>query len=224
MAYLYAVNPRRRRRTRSAATRRRRRAARRAPARRAYARRARPRTISGVVYVNPRRRRRRRRYASLPMIVRRNPRRRYDGGGRSHKIENMLLEGAGGAVGGILVDIATGLVPLPSFLSSGLGLAATKTALAVGVGYGAEKFWRGSGPGIAAGTVAVALHEYLAGLVGSMFPSLTSGTTQGTLQQLPAPAYYAPVAGQIPAGAGFGVLQPGGVNPNTWVPEYVPQG
>jgi hypothetical protein len=139
----------------------------------------------------------------------------------------MLLEGAGGAVGGILVDIATGLVPLPSFLSSGLGLAATKTALAVGVGYGAEKFWRGSGPGIAAGTVAVALHEYLAGFVGSMFPSLTSGTstsTQGTLQQIPAPAYYAPVAGQIPAGAGFGVLQPGGVNPNLWVPEYSPQG
>jgi hypothetical protein len=215
MAYLYAVNPRRRRRTRSAATRRRR----RAPARRAV-RRARAR--APVVYVNPRRRRRRR-YASLPMIVRRNPRRRH-GGGRSHKIENMLLEGAGGAVGGILVDIATGLVPLPSFLSSGLGLAATKTALAVGVGYGAEKFWRGSGPGIAAGTVAVALHEYLAGFVGSLFPSLTSGTTQGTLQQLPAPAYYAPVAGQIPAGAGFGVLQPGGVNPNLWVPEYSPQG
>jgi len=222
MAYLYAVNPRRRRRTRSAVTRRRRRAARRAPARRAV-RRARPRAISGVVYVNPRRRRRRRSYASLPMMVRRNPRRRH-GGGRSHKIENMLLEGAGGAVGGILVDIATGLVPLPSFLSSGLGLAATKTALAVGVGYGAEKFWRGSGPGIAAGTVAVALHEYLAGFVGSLFPSLTSGTTQGTLQQLPAPAYYAPVAGQIPAGAGFGVLQPGGVNPNLWVPEYAPQG
>jgi hypothetical protein len=220
MAYLYAVNPRRRRRTRSAVTRRRRRAARRAPARRAV-RRARAR--APVVYVNPRRRRRRRSYASLPMMVRRNPRRRH-GGGRSHKIENMLLEGAGGAVGGILVDIATGLVPLPSFLSSGLGLAATKTALAVGVGYGAEKFWRGSGPGIAAGTVAVALHEYLAGFVGSLFPSLTSGTTQGTLQQLPAPAYYAPVAGQIPAGAGFGVLQPGGVNPNLWVPEYSPQG
>jgi hypothetical protein len=137
----------------------------------------------------------------------------------------MLLEGAGGAVGGILVDIATGLVPLPSFLSSGLGLAATKTALAVGVGYGAEKVWRGSGPGIAAGTVAVALHEYLAGFVGSLFPSLTSGsTTQGTLQQLPSPAYYAPVAGQIPAGAGFGVLQPAGVNLDTWVPDYVPQG
>lgn len=183
-----------------------------------------------VVVVNPRRKRGRRHHRRTSIATYRRPRALIYTNPRAGDIRDiggMMLSGLGGAAGGLLVDVVTGFLSgiLPSALTSGgLGTLATKTALGIGAGFGAEALWKGRGAEVAAGTLAVVFHEYLGSYVSGMFASSpSSGTTgAGAVQPYgvnPAllralPGYYtspAPVAGTL------GSIQPYGVNPGAFI-------
>lgn len=168
MAYIYSLNPRRKRKTRKAAKR----VAQR-PARRVVHRRRRSRSL--VTSARSLMRRPRRHARKIVKIIRRGRRNPRVG------VVDMLLYGAGGAVGGVAVDFLTNLVPLPSFLSSGIGLTGTKVGLGLGAGWLTEKVWKKEAAGyIASGIVAVVLHEAFGSTISGLLSSSTASTASTT--------------------------------------------
>lgn len=124
---------------------------------------------------NPRRRRRLAKVQTVYRRARRNPR---------VGIVDMLLYGAGGAAGGVAIDFLTNLIPLPSSLSTGLGLTGTKVGLGIGAGYIVEKIWKRDAAGyIASGILAVIFHEAFGSTISGLLSSSTASaatTTSGT--------------------------------------------
>lgn len=186
MAYIYSLNPRRKRRKVASKPRRtRRKTAVRVV--RSAKRRHRSRSVIPFSRVTHRRRRH-----SLPRVIvrraKRNPRVGF---------VDMLLYGAGGAAGGVAVDFLTNLVPLPSSLSTGIGLTGTKVALGLGAGYAVEKLWKREAAGyIASGILAVIFHEAFGATISGMLSSTTSGT-----------AATGTATGTASGAAGLGMLQ-----------------
>lgn len=200
MATIYALNPRRRRKVRKA-----RKSASRRPAKRVVRRRRRSaRSMVPAVFSAPRRRRARKALVKYIRRAKRNPKVGF---------VDMLLYGAGGAAGGVAVDFITNLVPLPSSLSTGIGLTGTKVALGLGAGYAVEKLWKREAAGyIASGILAVIFHEAFGSTISGMLSSSTTAAaststastgTAGMGMLTGAPVNPSPVMGT----AGLGVLQ-----------------
>jgi hypothetical protein len=155
-----------------------------------------------AVFSAPRRRRARKALVKYVRRAKRNPKVGF---------VDMLLYGAGGAAGGVAVDFITNLVPLPSSLSTGIGLTGTKVALGLGAGYAVEKLWKREAAGyIASGILAVIFHEAFGSTISGMLSSSTTAAastastgTAGMGMLTGAPVNPSPVMGT----AGLGVLQ-----------------
>lgn len=88
-----------------------------------------------------------------------------------------IKDGAIGAVGGLLNDLAYGFGKgyLPIVMQSGMGRHATKILLAVVVGVAGNVVLRGKGKALAVGAATVAIHEALKEQLAVMVPSLPLG-------------------------------------------------
>lgn len=129
-----------------------------------------------VVLSNPRGRRRHRGHHR---VRRRNP----SMGGIFGSVIPLLKEGAIGAGGALLNDVAYGFGKkfLPDALQSGWGRTGTKLGFAVLLGLVAGKVFPGQGRALAAGAATVTLHEAATSLMNQMAPSVPLGAYEDNL-------------------------------------------
>lgn len=166
--------------------------------RRRYAANPRPRRRRRSYHSNPVSHRRRRRvsyrrnpaprrrrshsYRRNPIVHRRRYRRNPSGGGRGMpKISHMILPAAMIAAGAIGTEMVQGMLPLPTFMTTGAAQYATKGLLGIGLGMAVGKFFnRKAGEAFAMGSMVIAMHDLgkamLAGMPLSL-PGAIPGTT-----------------------------------------------
>lgn len=125
---------------------------------------------------NPRRRRRRSsgtasRAGRTLRRYRRNPSLRI-----GNAVSQVIKPAVTQAVGGLVLDLAMGYIPLPAMLATGYAKSLTKVALAVGIGIVGQKVTKGAtAKSLALGAATIAIHDLLKGLVQTNMPSIRLG-------------------------------------------------
>lgn len=122
---------------------------------------------------NPRRRRSSRRAVSRrpSRRYRRNPSLRI-----GNAVNQVIKPAVTQAVGGLVLDLAMGYIPLPAMLATGYAKSLTKVAIAVGIGIVGQKVTKGAtAKSLALGAATIAIHDLLKGLVQTNMPSIRLG-------------------------------------------------